>query len=149
MKTKRAIQVFERESELLPSVERYLRNRTFRLQSVEVQFYEHRMDLFAYSLQHDLTVAVEIKRTRWLRAVEQALLYQLCSDWTYIAMPRNELERVDIDTLKLHGLGLIAVQQSRCDEVLPAEPSEVLRRHYRDTYLTSLWEVALNGKCRS
>lgn len=149
MKTKHGIPAFERESELLYPVERYLRNRDFRLQSLEVQFYEHRMDLFAYSRQRDLTVAVEIKLTKWPRAVEQAILYQLCADLAYVAMPRNELDRIDVGILKLHGLGLIAVQHSRCDEILPPEPSEVLRRHYRDSYLTTLWESQLNGKRRS
>lgn len=149
MKAKHGIRMFERESDLLHPVMRYLHNRNFRLQKSEVHFYGHRMDIFAYSRQRDLTVAVELKLTKWPRAVEQALLYQLCSDLAYVAMPRKEIDRIDVGLLKLHGLGLIAVQQNRCDEILRAEPSEVLRRHYRESYLTMLWEDHLNGERRS
>jgi len=130
--------VFRREQELAGPVARFLRNRAFRLQSAEVQFFEHRMDLYGYSAREDRTIAVELKLTKWSRAVEQALLYQLCSDLVYIAMPRTVVPRVDLDVLVGHGVGLIAVGDGRCWEVLVAAPSQVVRQHYRDEYLALL-----------
>lgn len=135
-----ATMAFRREEELAAPVARFLRNRAFRLQSSEVPFFEHRMDVYGYSMKLDCTVAVELKLTKWARAVEQALLYQLCSDLVYIAMPRHEVARVDLDLLTLHGVGLIAVDHGRCSEVLRAAPSQVLRSHYREEYLAMLKE---------
>ena len=128
-------QSFRTEHDLVLAVARYLRNQAFRLQMEEVPFYEYRMDMYGYSRRKDLTVAVELKLTRWSRAVEQALLYQLCSDLVYIAMPASAASRVDLPLLERHGLGLISVETHRCCQVVAARPSPVLRQHYRDEYL--------------
>ena len=123
---------FSRERELVQSVARYLRNRTFRRQLNEVPFYEYRMDMYGYSRRNDETVAVELKLKRWNRAFEQGLLYQLCSDFVYIAMPSSQTGCVDLALLENHGLGLLAVQHDRCDRVLQPKHSRVLRPHYRE-----------------
>jgi hypothetical protein len=96
------------------------------------------MDVYAYSAREDRTVAVELKLTKWSRAVEQALLYQLCSDLVYIALPSAEVRRVDQELLMEHGVGLIAVGEERCWEVLGATPSRVVRSHYRAKYVALL-----------
>jgi len=125
---------FSFEYELTDPVVRYLRNRTFYLQKLEVPFYEYRIDIYGYSRRSDLTVAVELKLAKWSRAIEQALRYQLCSDIVYIAMPKDQTARVDPMILKEHGLGLIAVEQDRCREVIRAVQSRVMRKHYRNQY---------------
>ena len=140
MKPQTATTTFSREEDLAVPVARYFRNRAFRLQSSEVPFYEYRIDMYVYSQREDLAVAVELKLTRWSRALEQALLYQLCSDLVYIAMPQKEIRRVDLKVLEEHGVGLIAVGEERCREVVSAVPSLVLRKHYRDEYLEMLRE---------
>jgi hypothetical protein len=96
--------------------------------------------MYVYSQREDIAVAVELKLTKWSRALEQALLYQLCSDLVYIAMPQSEIKRVDLRALGEHGIGLIAVGEERCKEMLRAAPSEVVRKHYREEYLTMLRE---------
>lgn len=138
MSIKAAITAFSREEELEAPVCRYLRNRRFRLQERELQFYEFRMDVYAYSERDGLTVAVELKLKKWGRAVEQALLYQLCSDLVYIAMPASEAGKVNRGTLEEHGLGLISVERDRCREVVRAKPSSVLRSHYRAEFVSVL-----------
>lgn len=132
--------MFRREVELAAPVARFLRNRAFTLQKLEVPFYEYQMDMYGYSRARNLTVAVELKLTRWRRAVEQALLYQLCSDLVFIAMPRLEVRRVDLGLLADLGIGLIGVGMQRSREILPAEPSGVLREHYRNEFLVFLNE---------
>lgn len=135
MPTRPAIQTFRREQDLVFLVARYLRNRTFSVQLQEVPFYEYRIDMYGYSRCVDLTVAVELKLKRWTRAVSQALLYQLCSDLVYIAVPSKVSSLVELPLLDRYGLGLLSVETTRCRQVLPARPSAVLRQHYRQQYL--------------
>ena len=98
------------------------------------------MDVYGYSRRDDLTVAIELKLRRWARAVEQAMLYQLCSDLVYIAMPAESTASVDLEVLEEYGLGLISVRKSRCCRILAARRSPVLRTHYRERYLALITE---------
>ena len=75
-----------REILMLPAVRAHLA-RQYEHCTLELPFYEHRIDLYAYSVELDCTVAVELKLRKWRRALEQALLYQLCSDYVFIAVP--------------------------------------------------------------
>lgn len=130
---------FRREELLLGPVARYLRRRTFRRQQPEVPFFEYRIDLFAFSHRHDLTLAIELKLSRWRRAFEQALLYQLGVDLTLIAVPRTVSSRVDTDLLREHGVGLIVVGSAgRCEEIVTATRSRLVRPHYRRQLLQLL-----------
>ena len=81
---------FDQESALTDPIAAYVRRKSFRLQTRELQFYEYRIDLFAFSRLLGLTIAVEMKLLRWRRAVEQALLYQLCADKVFIAHASGE-----------------------------------------------------------
>jgi len=125
---------------LVEPVARYLRNRGFRLQTTEVPFYEYSIDTYGYSRRDNLTIAVELKMANWSRAVEQALVYQLCSDLVYIAMPTKKAQRVNVAALNRHGLGLIGVDHTRCRELIRGLPSQVVRKHYRAECLAMLQE---------
>jgi hypothetical protein len=130
---------FDQESALTDPIAAYVRRKSFRLQTRELQFYEYRIDLFAFSRLLGLTIAVELKLLRWRRAVEQALLYQLCADKVFIALPLENIRRVDTDLLAQHGIGLLAVEPSgRCRMLLDAQQSTVIRPHYRETYVELL-----------
>ena len=130
---------FDRESAMFDPIASYVRRKSYRWQERELQFYEYRIDLFAFSRVLALTVAIEMKLTRWRRAVEQAILYQLCADRVFVAMPEGRIDRVDTSLLRQHGIGLLAVQPSgRCREVLVPQQSLVIRPHYRDTYIDLL-----------
>jgi len=145
MKRKIDITRFKLEKDLSIPVERFFRDRAFGFQKNEVAFYEHRMDLYGYSQDHDLTFAVELKLRNWSRAIKQALLYQLCSDLTYVAVPLSTIKLVDLNLFQSYGLGLIAVESTGCNEVIPAVRSEVMRRHYREVYVSILLEENGNG----
>lgn len=130
---------FSREELLLDPVARYVHRRTFRRQQPELPFFEYRIDLFAFSHRYDLTLAIELKLSRWRRAFEQALLYQLGADLTLIAVPRTVTARVDTDLLRQHGIGLIVVGSAgRCEEIITATRSRVVRPHYREQLLRLL-----------
>ena len=122
---------FRWEHELFAPVSRFLRNRGFAQQIEEAQFYEYHLDIFAFSRRSELSVSVELKLTKWTRAVEQALVYQLCTDLVYVAVPKATVPRVGTDLLDQHGIGLISVEPHRCREVLKPRQSGVLRDYYR------------------
>ena len=123
----------KRESTLLPAVRAYLKNE-YRHHTTELPFYAHRIDLYGYSVATDCTVAVELKLRDWRRALEQALVYQLCSDYVFIAVPVATALRVDLDQLRTHGIGLLSVKGRKCVETLAAVPSQVLNPHYKAAY---------------
>ena len=124
---------FALERDLLEPTSRFLREESYWLQREETPFYEQRMDLLVYSPSRDLTIAVELKLERWKRAVEQALLYQLCADRVYIAMPETAAGRVDRSRLREHQIGLIEVRRSGCKVLLEAKASRELRVHAKTT----------------
>ncbi len=132
---------FRKESALLDPVCDYLRSQGYRQQCPEVQFYEYRMDLYGYAPAKKKTTAVELKLHRWMRAFQQALIYQLCADFVYLALPMRAAERVDSLLLSRHGLGLIAVHpEPRCDVLLEALQSTVVISSYRDFYVRLMQE---------
>lgn len=128
------------EKDLRRPVARFLEARAFPLQKREVPFYEYRMDVYAYSPHQHVTVAIELKIAKWNRAVEQALLYQLCSDLVYIALPSRAAIRVDRALLEECGLGLLEIDStSNCTELIAPRISSVIRDHYKQQYIEGLW----------
>jgi len=134
---------FSKESQLREPVARFAKGLGFSLQSIELPFYEYRIDLYGFSRKEDATIAVELKLNDWRRALLQTLLYQLCADWVYIAMPKHSVQRVDVSELESSGVGLIAVLNSgRCACVLPAKPHSEVRKTYRLSQINYLKETA-------
>jgi hypothetical protein len=130
------MQTFLRESALLEPVRGNLRRRGYLRTRDEVQFFEYSVDLYGYAAKRDATTAVELKLDRWRRAFVQALIYQLCADFVYLALPARTAERVDLPLLERHGLGLIAVHPGlRCTVPLEARQSTVIMPSYREFYI--------------
>lgn len=129
----------KRESMLLPAVQAYFKGQ-YQQHTTELPFYAHRIDLYGYSAATDCTVAVELKLRNWRRALEQALVYQLCSDYVFIAVPAATVCRVDLDELRGHGVGLLSVSGRTCVEALPAVPSSVLNPNYKAAYMAIITE---------
>ena len=123
----------KRESLLLPVVSEYFKHQ-YRQHKQELPFYEHRIDLYGYSAETGCTVAVELKLRKWRRAFEQALVYQLCSDYVFIAVPSATVRLIDLEELRSHGIGLLAVSGKQCVEKLPAVLSPVLNPKYKAAY---------------
>src|SRR6266700_4167207 len=103
---------FSKEKQLLKPVAKFAQEQGFCLQEHELPFYEYRIDLYGFSALRNSTVAFELKLANWRRALEQALLYQLCSDYVYIAMPERSAGKVDISQLRTQGIGLVSVRES-------------------------------------
>ncbi len=110
---------------------------------MEAPFYDYRIDIFGFSASDDRTVAIELKLRKWRRAFEQALVYQLCADLSFIAMPLAATPDLDLELFEEHGIGIIGVSSAaRCRLVLPAARSSVVRSHYRRELLHLLKEFA-------
>jgi len=134
---------FSKESQLLQPVANFASRKGFRLQTAELPFYEYRIDLYGFSQNADATIAIELKLTDWRRALEQAMLYQLCSDFVYIALPERSARRVDLTQLRENGIGLLAVFNSgSCSCLLPAVEHDEVRHFYRSTQIEYLKDTA-------
>jgi hypothetical protein len=142
-KFRNTVTKFSRESQLLEPVARFAKRKGFYLQSAELPFYEYRIDLYGFSHKRDATIAVELKLNDWRRALEQTMLYQLCADLVYIAMPERSAMRVDKAELESNGIGLIAVRDSgNCACVLLAKPHDEVRQVYRLSQINYLKGMA-------
>ena len=129
---------FEQERSLVGPVIRYISYRGFTKYEDELQFYECSIDLYGFSRKSGLSIAVELKLTRWKKALKQALRYQLCADLVYVAVPKETAMRVDVSQFEAVGIGIIDVGLNRCRERLAPIRSSVVRPHYRDFYIDYL-----------
>lgn len=99
------------------------------------------MDLYGYATKLNTTTAVELKLTKWTRAFQQALVYQLCADFVYLALPIAAAQRVDVPLLERHGIGLIGVCNGpRCITLVRAQQSLMVMPNYRDFYVSLMRE---------
>lgn len=129
---------FSLESQMAGPVRRYFARKTFRKAVQELPFYEYRIDLYAVSSSLRLTVAVELKLKKWERAIQQALVYQLCADLVYIALPVEAVDSRCLDSVHRYGLGLLLVNPVRCRELVEPMRSEVVREDYLMAYRSRL-----------
>lgn len=70
-----------------------------------------------------ITVAVEAKISDWKNGLLQAQRYLLFSDYSYLALPEKNIKLVNIDLLKVVGIGLLSVKEGKLEEVLSAQKS--------------------------
>ncbi len=129
---------FRFEHEMAKPVSKYLRHRGFRFQGEEVNFYEYRIDLYAFSRVEDSSIAVELKLMNWRRALTQSLIYQLCADYVYAALPKAAIGDTMLQAFRDSGLGVIAVTKSRCIQILQPMPSLEVRSSYRGALVKHL-----------
>jgi hypothetical protein len=82
------------------------------------------------------TIAVELKLTKWQKALQQAALYQLCSDYSYVAMPKKVAEALQHGFFSAAGIGILGVDTKSKDVqvILPAILSKQAKGHYVGAY---------------
>ena len=127
------------EASLLPPVLAYIKRKGFNMHAFELHFYKRSVDIYAFSKNSYMTIAIELKLQKWQKAFEQALIYQLCADETYIAMPKKFTNRVNSELLKKHGVGLISVSEiGRCYRLIEAKQSSVIKNEYKNDQINYL-----------
>ena len=125
-----------REIDLHFYIARYFKHKSFTFQEEEFYFYERKIDVLAYSQKNELVVAVEAKLADWKKAFRQASLYQLCSDFVYVAMPRSKFESINREQFKERGIGFLAIYESgRCQELINPSRHTGLRSYHRDSII--------------
>lgn len=77
----------------------------------EVPLGRRRIDLVFLS-RNGLITAVELKVDKWRDALSQALINQLISDYSYVALPISKCRLVEKEIFEENGVGLLAVADS-------------------------------------
>jgi|GEM_PF-812989 len=126
------------ECDLWLPVRRFLKDEGYNRVIRELAFFDRSIDMYGVSWgDEDRTIAVELKLRKWQKALHQAALYQLCSDYSYVAMPKKVAQTlVEHEDFKTAGVGILAVDTiSKAVEVLlPAVLSTKAKGHYVGPY---------------
>ena len=125
------------EVELSSYIKRRFHNQQFKCYE-ELLFYERRIDIVAHCHRSNTVVSVEMKLTRWLKALQQALIYQLCSDFVYVAMPGSMFTNIDREMFVRRGVGFIGVYRSHCRQLIRPVRSKVVRDFHKNVLVGSL-----------
>ena len=134
-KKSRAKKVAERD--LCTPIRRFLNKEGCSRVISEVRFFDRSIDLYGVAWGAEAkTIAVELKLRRWQKALQQAALYQLCSDYSYVAMPKKVAQTLEPESFRAAGIGILAVDTvSKAVEILlPAIPSKQANGHYVGAY---------------
>jgi hypothetical protein len=125
------------ECDLCRPVRRFLSEEGYTQIVEELQFFERSIDVYGVAPGDKAkTVAVELKLTKWQKALQQAALYQLCSDYSYVAMPKDVARGLEPRAFRAAGIGILAVDtiSKAVEIVLPAILSKQSRGHYISAY---------------
>lgn len=140
------------ESDLISPVTKYLRQVGCSQVASELPFFGRGIDVYGvrYSGRRVVTYAVELKLTKWARALQQAALYQLCCDFSYVAMPLRSAVNLDISHFRNAGIGILCVRpDGKIGTMLEAKRSPEKRRDYVNAMSRAILEVSSNVICRS
>ena len=124
------------EKSLLKPVKRYLRDHGCMRLLPELRFFDRGIDLYGFADEGERTYAVELKITDWQKALRQAAIYQLCADFSYVAMPAPQAARVRLEGFHSAGVGLLGVHiaTNTVIEILPAKASAVKHQLYSRSF---------------
>lgn len=121
------------ERDLVDPVIHYLRSIGCEQVVPELKFFDRGIDVYGVktSGRRTTTFAVELKLTKWTRALQQAAIYQLCCDFSYIAMPLKSVRTLDLAVFSESGVGVLFIRpDGTVGEMLGAKRSAETRKHY-------------------
>jgi hypothetical protein len=142
-KSKSSKTIHKLESELLPPVMHYLAEIGCQKVVSELRFFDRGIDVYGVKRSRKkLTYAVELKLTNWQRALQQAAVYQLCADYSFIALPIRIALTLDLRPFKESGVGVLTVRSDETVGVLlDAVKTNETRTHYvKAMTLHAEWE---------
>ena len=131
------------ERELIEPITRFLTSLGCAAVASELRFFDRGIDVYGVrDLRPRTTYAVELKLSDWYRALQQAAVYQLCCDFSYVAMPVRAALNLDITPFKECGVGILMVRRDNSVGVLleAARSTEV-----RKDYVAALSRTAMEG----
>lgn len=121
------------ERDLVQPVMRYLREIGCNLVAAELKFFDRGIDVYGVRRtgRRSVTYAVELKLKKWPRALQQAAIYQLCCDFSYVAMPLKSVLCLDLSVFRNTGIGVLFVRpDGSVGQMLEAQKSSEVRKHY-------------------
>lgn len=136
-----------RERQLLQPVTKFLRELGCKVVVPELDFFDRGIDLYAVRTRPKaLTYAIELKLYDWQKALRQAAIYQLCCDFSYVALPMSKAVRVDTAVFEQSGIGLLGVENGGSVSVLlqPRRSTEQ-RLYYVRTFRRLILREARNA----
>jgi hypothetical protein len=138
------IRRFERD--LAEPIASYLRGLGCEQVVHELRFFDRGIDVYGVRVsgRRTTTFAVELKLKKWTRALQQAAIYQLCSDFSYVAMPFSSVVALDLSIFRAAGVGLLFVRpDGSVGQMLEAKQSVETRKHYVDALSRATLEDSL------
>lgn len=111
------------ESEMIPILESHFREKSYKVYT-EFPMLSRHIDLVCVRAKQ--VIAVEAKISAWKRALRQAGAYRLCAHRVYVALWHKYAHRVNPELLTRKGIGLLSVDRSRVEELLPAQFSKII-----------------------
>lgn len=132
------------ERDLLRPVVNHLAKEGCEAVVSELPFFDRGIDVYGIkSGKAPVSIAVELKLRDWQKALRQAAIYQLCSDFCYVALPQEKAVRVDLFAFRQCGIGLLGVSNSRKIEVILQARKSIEQRPY---YVRMFRQAVLKGK---
>ena len=126
------------ENELLSPICNFLRSAGCEIILPELAFFDRGIDVYGIKNNRPrATYAVELKLTDWRKALRQAAIYQLCSDFSYVALPARTLRQIDPEPFKASGIGVMIVRpDDSVGVIIEAAKSTEQRSYYSKKYLS-------------
>lgn len=87
-----------------------------------------------------VTIAVEAKISDWKNGLLQAQRYLLFSDYSYLALPENNIKLVNLEILKETGIGLLSIAERDVNEIVPARKSQECEYYLKYMHTSVLFD---------
>ena len=128
---------YRNEQQLRCPVKDFFEQKNLRVYE-ESPFYDRKID-FVACYRSGWVVSVEVKLKRWQKALQQARIYQLCSDIVYVAMPACRVKFLDKELFIKRGIGFIGIYSSgQCKVLVKPSKSRFVKHYYKKELISML-----------
>ncbi|MGD2249839.1 MAG: hypothetical protein PVF58_15630 [Candidatus Methanofastidiosia archaeon] len=130
------------EAELFPAVERHYRKEGYDVEK-EVPMRYKVIDIVCRN--DNEIIAIEVKVQNWKKALEQAIIYQLCANRTYVALYHKFSTRAKKIFFHRYGVGFIEVNQT-IDIKMESKRDVALNPFYQEAIIEYLEKRRVNNE---
>ena len=97
----------------------------------EIKFFRKKID-FTFIDENNNLHAIELKIKDWRSALNQMDTNQLCANYCYLGIWYKNKKLVPKEIMKNYGFGLISIEKSKCDIIIPPKKSPILNPIYKN-----------------
>lgn len=134
------------EKELLWPVEDFFKKKDYAVY-YEVPLLSKRIDLIGVKSGFNDILAVELKVSKWKKALEQAITDRLCANRVYVAISSKYIHRVKKELFREWGIGILEVDGKVIvheEAKVNLSPQTSLRRSI-ESYILKNYKSGLDG----